>query len=551
MNTAPIKISPSKQGLNRKCNGAAEAQAPYPWEDSIYADRGRELHRAMALLFQMKDQAAAWKAIRENKGIKPEDAEKLAQVYQLGLAQLPDDDDVQILVEQPLDMAWLGMQGGKPDLAFLSPKHKAVIIIDWKFGSRPVEDVSQNAQMQDYAAGFMKKEPSLESAETIIIQPWNNKPEEWVSSHTYSKAELREIAMLDKAVVEAARVPGAPRVAGPHCESMFCAARKEGASKDGEVLPQCQAYADWKAGKVAEKQEAKAQAVAAVTTTGEALQVTPDDPLNTPLIVINAETVARTKELRALAAGLKVVDQATSTTMGRLAKDIRALGRLIDANRKEVASPFYKFFKKINASADLALKELEAAAEHADAQVNAWNAIQQDKLNKAREEQAAAQRKAEQAQIAFAQEQLKKEQEAQKALQAAREAEERAANLKSKAARDKAQAEALKQREAAEAAQRAAEEEERKAKVAENQANTAAATAAQIEEAPAPAGYRYSEEAVATIPDLGKVPKAWLASVLTVDEKALDLLVKNGKLNEATGAGWLTIKRDRVLVRAR
>lgn len=544
-----LKVRPSKLELTRACPGSVATQAPYPWEDSAAANRGRALHDCMALLFQTGEKA--WAAINSNPEITDADKRKLPQVYEVGLAQMPDDPEVITLVERPLALEFLGMDGGKPDLVFISKKHKGAVIIDWKFGARPVEDPDQNAQMQAYGIGILALYPDLESIEGIIIQPWNDNPDDWYRSHTWPKAELRKIAEQDKELAFLAKKPNAPINAGPHCDHGFCSARKAGTSKEGAQLPACTSYADWRAGKAAVKAEVTATATAALTTQGDAVTVMPDEPLIAPVIVINAEAVALAKEKRALAQTITVTSNATAAIAGKLSKELRGLAKLIDTNRKAVAAPFYAMFKKINASAETALSELEAGAKFLDGQADNWVKAEAERERKERQAQEDAKRAAEQAAMAAERAELEAQRAAQEATRRQMEAEQAALAAKGKKAKAEAEAAAAKARAEAEAAeaQRRAEEEkrlqaERDERIAKSNAE-AIAPAAKVE------GYRTAIEITSTVPDLTKVPKQWIAAVLVVDQKALDALVKQGKLNETNAAAWLEIKRETVAVRSR
>lgn len=548
---APItlKVRPSKLELTRACPGSVATQAPYPWEDSAAANRGRALHDCMALLFQTGEKA--WDAINANPAIADEDKKKLPKVYEVGLSQMPDDPDVITLVEKPLQLEFLGMDGGKPDLVFVSKKYKGAVIIDWKFGSRPVEDPDQNAQMQAYGIGILALYPELENIEGIIIQPWNENPDEWYRSHTWPKAELRKIAEEDKKLAILAKSPDAPINAGPHCDHGFCSARKAGKTKDGKPLAQCQAYADWKAGKVAEKVEAKAQATAQLTTLGAAVEVRPDEPLAVPVIVVNAETVALAKEKLALAKTIRVTNAATAEVAGKLSKEIRGISSLIKNNRLAITKPIDAWKKKVMDSEKEATVPLDEGADYLDGQADQWVKAEAERVRKAKQAEEDAKRKAEQAALDAQRAEQAKIREAQEAQQRALDAEKAALEAKGKKAKEAAQKLADEAKAQAEAAAAAAKAEEEKRLMAERDARVATAAAEAIPTAAAVPGYRAAIQITSTIPDITKVPKQWQSAVLIVDQKALDALVKQGKLNEQNSAPWLVIKREDVAKRSR
>src|SRR4051812_5556267 len=101
MTQSELKVRPS--GLERAflCPGSVSMEAPFPWVDSPAAERGRKLHEAMALLFQVGDKA--WDTIAKNKAITDEESDILKACHKLGMSQWPDDPDTKVLVEKQLD----------------------------------------------------------------------------------------------------------------------------------------------------------------------------------------------------------------------------------------------------------------------------------------------------------------------------------------------------------------------------------------------------------------------------------------------------------------
>ncbi len=550
---ANLKVRPSKMALTRACRGSVAKQAPYPWEDSPAANRGRALHDAMALLFQMPEAQVdeAWKVIRANKKLDPKDVEALPEVYRIGRSQEPDSDDVILEIEKSLDLTFIGMDGGKPDLAYISKKLQGAVIIDWKFGGRPVEDPEQNAQMQDYGIGLLARYPELEFIEGIIIQPFGNDSTKWYRSHTWSKEELQAIAEQDQQVAAEAKTPGAPIIAGPHCDNGFCSARKEALTAGGVRLAPCEAYLAYAQGKKDAKARVEAKAVAEITQ-GEALVIAPDLPLQTPTIVINAATIAEATQKRAQALSLKVVDAGTAMAAGNLSKDLRGLYSLIDRTRKATAKPFYDFFKKINGAAEAAMGPLEEGAKHLDEQVSAFMRAEADKIARVKAEEERKRREAEQAAAQAAADEQRQKDEMAATLRRQQEAELAAANAKGKKAKEEAERQAAEARRLAEEeqakmreAEAARQEADRKALAAEMRTETLAPAPTQV------AGFRQAVEVTSSITDITKVPKQWISAVLVVDQKALDNLVKLGKLTEEKDGAWLTITRKTVAVRAR
>ncbi len=561
-----LKVRPSKMGLTLDCRGSVKAELPYPYETSNAAERGKALHDAMALLFQAGATPEVWAQIRETLKAKPAklnitdvDIDKLTEVYALGRNQEPAGKVI-IWVEKPLDLSFMGMDGGKPDLVYISLEHKAAVIVDWKFGARPTEDPQHNPQLQDYGAAVcdkVKKEfgITLESVEGVIIQPYSMKKDDWARSHTWATSELRDIARAHKAIAAEAKAPDAPRVAGPHCVSGWCNARKDGVAKDGTLIPACAEYVAYSEGRAAVKAETEAQELKTVTM-GTPVEVRPLEPIITPVLVIAAEIVALAEEKKTTAMALRVIDDTSAASAGALSKDIRGMANLINKNREIVKKPFLEMGRSIDAAAKQATVPLEEAASHLDGQVTAWQRAKADNLRRLQEEEQARQRAADNARMEEERAAAAKQREVEESARKAQEAAAKADDLKG-AAKKKAELEAKRLQEEAEAQRlKQAELETQQAQArlrAEQEARDAEALRQKAEEEANKkvAGYRQAVEITSTITDITKVPAAWMTAVLMINQKSLDLLVKQGTLNEKNAAGWLDIKRETVSVRSR
>ncbi len=538
-----LTISPSKLERVVLCPGSARMTKDLPWRDSAAARRGRALHDAMALLFSAGE--VAWDKVRTNVGnnadCKMGDLSVLEEAFELGKSLLPDDPDTQIIIEQKLDLEFLGLSGGTPDFIFLSPKFKQAVLGDWKFGSGAVEDPGTNWQLKPYAAGIMAayKDHGLTAIEPAIIQPGAFKRDDSMRSAVWNAEEIRGfVPQIRKAVTEA-KMPNAPTIAGP-TQCRWCDAKDT-----------CASYKAYAAGKAEVKATADAREMAAITTDGTPITVEPKAPLEFPAVLINAETVAQAEEKKALILSMRVTDESTANAMGKLAKDARGLAALINKNREAIKKPVLDLGRQIDAAAKLATDPLEEAAKHADDQVRAWVQAQAAIAAKAKAEEERKQREAQEAADAAARESAKKEAEAQAALRAAAEAEERAANLKTKAARDKAMAEAAKQRAEAEAAQKAAEEQEQARLAAERNKRAAEASATAVEAPGKVAGFRNTTTVTWEIPDLTKVPADLAGVLLMPNAKVIDTMIKTGVISEAKHGAWIKIQRTADVARSR
>ena len=523
-----ITISPSKLERAVLCPGSANATKDIPWKDTQASLRCRALHDAMALLFQAGD--GAWPSVREaiaaNQYCKAEnDIKQVEDALAWGRELLPDDAGAKILIEQNVDVEWMGMGGGRVDAMFISPKYSQAVLIDWKFGVGPVPDPATNWQMRAYACGLLAA-LDLQAVEPAIIQPGAYKKDDAVRSHVWSKAELHDYAKEIKDHVAKAKAPGAPLIAGAHCRGTFCEARET-----------CPAFKAYEANRVYEKVVVEQAKIATITTQGTPVEVSPAEPLTFPMVVINAETVVRAQEMRERLLTMRVTDEPSANALGHAAKEARGLINLIEKNRKAVKEPVLDLGREIDAQAKKATDPLNEAADHADDQVRSWAQQQKIIADKARAEEERKQAEAQAKERAKAEEAAAKE-------RAAQEAEARAAGLKTKAAREKAEAEAAKLRAEAEAA-------ERQRREAEATKLSAQASAAAIEGPAKVAGFRNTIEVTWQIPDLTAVPKELLAVVLVPNAKVIDSMIKTGVLSEAKHSAWLKIARTADVARSR
>ena len=533
-------LRPSAHDQAVLCVGSVQAQEPYGWQTSPPAERGKRSHDATALILQTGEKGIV--KVKSNGLITDDDFAQIEECIKKAKELMPDDPDVITFVEVKFDLKRLGLTGGKADLMYLSPKYKAAVVIDWKFGAGPVPDPEENRQMLDYSIGakdlaLKLHGIELESVEAYIIQPGSWKEDDKFRDHTWSATELDSLVPMVISEAMAVQAKDPLRTAG-YDQCKFCNAK-----------PDCKEYKAWKELQDQAKETAHKSEMATVTV-GTGVMVVSEEDLKSPVNLISQETIQKAENRLELAKSIKVTDPATANTAGTLSKDIRKLISLVDERRKDIKAPFFNFGKKIDAEAKKALDPLRAAAEVLDGQVTAFIQFEKAREDKIKAEQEAKRRAAEE-KIRQAQEaEASKQREAEEAVRRAAEAEDRAANLKTKAARDKALAKAAEERAKAEEAQRLANEEEEKRLRAERDAR--AAESEMIQAAPSKiAGYRGKEEVTWDLPDYSKIPAKYLETVLVPNEKAIDLLIKQGKISEEKCKEWITITRETVAARSR
>lgn len=510
MSAAVLTFRASGMGRVMACPGSAAAEAPFPFvPGGPHATRGTRLHDGMALAFRIGLNAAMAKLetlwaegyVNKAEGFMHsvmEDLEQIAQAHAAALSIIPAGATLHI--EVPLDMAFLGLDSGKPDLVWILGNQGGVI--DWKFGKGPVEDPSTNPQLGSYGAGVFKKFPKLEAMNLAIIQPGTWRMDEVVREATVPKDALRSLAITVQGAVKKAKAPDAPRIAS------------QSACRYCKAAGVCPAAMEFKAGVATTKQEVR-QAELAVVTAGTPIEVSADPPLPSVVVVVSRELVAKVDERYELAVALQVTDAASATAAGNMSKDNRALAKLVDENRAGVKAPVLAYGKAIDDAARPVLTKLKDSDDIIQTKVTAYIRAEQKKAIDAQAEADKQRRLKEEAE--------RREQEALAKASRARSAEGKA----------KAEAEALRQAEA----RRKAEEEQ---------------AAADPPPPPVSApGFKTAEQVTFAIHDLGAVPPEWARQVLMVDERVVKALMKSGKLNETTGKGWLVITREKVAARTR
>ncbi len=497
--TNPLKPRASKLERIFACPGSLREEAPFPYTSSPAAEKGKKLHEAMALIIQTG--GAALKKIAAK--FPPAEVQAVKDAWEAGQALMPADPKMMTIVEEPIDVSFLGLESGRPDCVFVSEAHAGAVIIDWKFGVGKVEDPSGNRQLQAYAAGYFRKFKSLNSIETAIVQPlaWNEDSK--ARLFAWTREELRPRALEIVEAVKASLDPQAPLIASENgCR--FCLAAKT-----------CQAYKDFSAGKVEEKERTES-AKLSIVTDGTPIVAEISEPIQTPMVIISAEIVQRAEELKDRAKGLSVTDAGTAEAAGRLVKEVRGLAATIDKNRKKMKSPVLELGRAIDAAAEKALEPLEQAANALERQVGAFFAEEKRKADEARAEDARKQAEAK-----------RKIEEAQRA---AEEAARKASEAKTKAQR--------------EAAAKAAQEALKKASEAAQEALQAAPSLPAVAPVQAVTGFKMREEISFKIPDFSAIPPQLLPMVLQVNEKAVKEAIEAGVITEKDP--WISIVRTTV-----
>lgn len=495
------------------------------------------MHDAVANFFRIgKDAATA--QLMKDPTIGDKDKQVVLDCYALGLTLIPEGTEREIHVETEVKLGFLTVKDGRLDwMAKATDGTGKVqgVLTDWKFGVSPVEDPKDNPQVWAYAAGTMKSERDagrpMDTIEGVIAQPTSFRPDDRLRSHVFNYDELKGRVGEIKEVTAEARRPNPPAIAGNHCG--FCPARHT-----------CPDYKAMKEGREVVKKEEHAAELATVTA-GTQIEVIPDGALQTPVVLISAEVVAKSESKLALAKEMTVVDAETFRTAGLMRQDISSLLNLIEEQRKTVKEPFFRFGQKIDAEAKKATEPLKQALERLDAEATKFQREEKrkaDELEKKRlEEEANAKKAQEEAEA------KRKEEEEAKAK--AQELLDQAEATKGKKAKSAAQLQAQELLDQAEAARKERERIEKEQREADaKKAEELAATPAPVPTSTA--GFRTKTVYKYTVPDFSKVPADLANQILLLDEKVVKALHSAKKIppaaikTEANPTGWLVIEED-------
>lgn len=498
--TPALNIRPSNLDRVMACPGSAHAEAVFPQEaSSPAAERGKKLHSGMALVFRVGYEVAIRK-LAMTEGWTPADLSDITQAYDLAKPHFtPNNKTAELLVETQLDLTLLGITEGERrlDIALLDFQTRQITLGDYKFGASEVVDPERNRQLHAYAIGLLiKYKGQFDAVNLVIIQPAAWKQDDKVREATMSVDVLRGIGTEITEAVALAKLPDQLLQADPKtCQ--WCRAKET-----------CKAFKVMKDVQAASKVQARE---AEVVHGGEAIMVegSEGDDFSLPLVVISADLVTRAQDYLDEAKVFEVTDADSANEAGRRAKAARALLKLIDDQRKAVKDRWLRITQQIDAAPKPATTKLTEGENLYMKQVQAFLAEEQKRANTLN------------AMVRL------QEVEVQKALAAAEEAQRKA----ERARKPETQAAAQVKAEEAQATVQQAQ-----AKLATTMNTMTAPAVTQV------AGFKSEQVTYASIPDLSKIPAAYVPLVLMVDQKKLDALVASKVLNEVTGKGWLTLE---------
>lgn len=204
-------FGPSSLERRELCPASYRLEEGLPSFETEHAKDGTEKHAKAAAMIE---------AFKAGKPIEEED-EAVVRAFDKFREILPETDQpVDIFTERPLSYKYCGIEQyrGTSDVVIVTAEK--IVIIDFKFGHRPVEDAANNIQGAAYALAAMK-EFQRDVAEVHFCNPVIGQ----YSSHTFN--DWTGIAQYILGVINRCKQEGAPAVPG-EVQCRYCKAAYHG-----------------------------------------------------------------------------------------------------------------------------------------------------------------------------------------------------------------------------------------------------------------------------------------------------------------------------------
>ena len=407
-------ISPSKLELISHCAAAFSRTKDLPWEDSDAAKRGRDLHERTALF--IKGGIATKDAALD--GLISDDAKAVEICVEIANVLRPKEKHF-VYLEHTVDLAFLGMPNGTPDLGYYDEGSGWLVVVDWKFGKGFVPDPVTNVQLSAYALGLTreleKKNLPVNGWLLIVAQPSPR------VTDSYRKAKVlpEDFPKWEQDIkkwVAAARVSAPIVTPGPWCRGCFCDAQKKG------LCPEFTAYQT--AHEEAKAEQKTETAIAQVQGIGFSPISVKFDGFEA--VIMDQAAVEKAEGFLAkLSAFPAVIEtKAQADALGLVLMEATKFESQVDECRLLAKRPALDFGKKVDDQAAKALLPLKEVKHQAKTRLDDYLRRALLAEQKARQEAEEARRKA--------------EKEKEEAEARAREADRLAAQAKTKAEKEKA-----------------------------------------------------------------------------------------------------------------
>lgn len=368
-----VKVIASKMELCCACPAAPARSLPFPFVESEASIRGSKLHEITALLLQTGMESF------DDLTMELDEADKQAvkTCFEVGEILRPKGPHIR-MIEEKMDLKFVGSTTGKPDLAYYDQQSKTVCVVDWKFGSREVPDPTGNKQLMAYAIAVTKFLKGIghdvEQAYLVICQPCGTPRQ----SYKDAKFPAQVFPTWEKEIkdaITAAQEKDAPATPGPWCKKCFCEAGKNGA------CPEFKAYS----GEISEAKADKKTKDAQFAVSGFLPVIVEGPGPQFPLVVISEEAIAKANDFLAQS-GSPITDQASANATGLRLQEITKFEGQVEANRKVVKAPVVELGRLIDEKAKQALIPLAEAKAKDKANLDKWVREQNEISEKAQHE---------------------------------------------------------------------------------------------------------------------------------------------------------------------
>ncbi len=204
-------ISCSSLHRRKLCPGSAAAEAACPEVHTADSDMGTRLHGVMSLLRDPD----RWRGIADTDRLVCERADTLREEclaaleaeYGVAGTEYVEAFEIEVFIEVDGNRV-----PGHIDYLRWYPAVRILVVLDYKFGTNPVERAEANLQLRGYTIGAFQIHPQAGEVYAGIVQPRLPRAEQ-VHLTVYRPDEIARSYLDVRDVFRSASAPNAPRVA--------------------------------------------------------------------------------------------------------------------------------------------------------------------------------------------------------------------------------------------------------------------------------------------------------------------------------------------------
>jgi hypothetical protein len=344
-------LSPSNLERALLCPASAREADKYPSTAGAAAERGQVMHSVLLPAVSIGDASMIDREI-ELGTINEDEAKIVRTAFDAISKELKGlEPDFEVAVDfAPWGLPKSGREGEhQADLVWIDDKGR-LNVLDFKSGKTKVPDPSVNSQLKAYALGIAVARKIEGGAVLWISQPLVSPGliRGEVSGNALDTFGTELSALTDMIFAQTDELPFVP---GP-AQCQWCPARKD-----------CQALKDSKAAGKAAKAKIEQEvgtALAVAVKPGEAISI--PAKIEGPIVVLDAELVAKTAAILKRALGLTgpLTKESAERASVEL-KETTAFEKLVDKARLEAKRPAMDLGKAVDEAAKGVLKDLSLA----------------------------------------------------------------------------------------------------------------------------------------------------------------------------------------------